>query len=89
MQYITTKYLSPTNNKGGRIKASTSYANESLTIAYDYSLDCEQAHAKAAMELARKLEWNGEYAAGGNESGYVFVFCGMSNMYGTDIAEAA
>jgi len=89
MQYIQTKFLPASNTKGSRIKATTSFGNDSITIAYDYSLDTEQAHAKAAMKLARKLEWNGEYAAGGNDSGYVFVFCGMSNMYGTDIAEAA
>ena len=89
MQYIQTKYLPATNTKGSRIKATTSFGNDSVTIAYDYSLDCEQAHAKAAMELARKLEWNGEYAAGGNDSGYVFVFCGNSNLFHTDIMEAA
>jgi len=83
MQYIQTKYLSPTNNHGGRIKAKASAAHESLTIAYDHALDVEQAHAKAAMALAAKLEWNGEYAAGGNETGYVFAFIGNSNLYAT------
>jgi hypothetical protein len=83
MQYITTKYLSPTNTKGGRIKASTSYGNESLTIAYDHSLDVEQAHAKAAMMLADKLDWQGEYACGGNDSGYVFALIGHCNVYST------
>jgi hypothetical protein len=84
MQYITTKYLQPTNTKGGRIKASTSYGNESLVIAYDHSLDVEQAHASAAMQLASKLDWQGEYAAGGNESGYVFALIGHSNVYSTE-----
>ena len=51
MQYIKTKFLPNTN----RIKAQASAANESITLAYDYSLDCEQAHAKVAMELAKKL----------------------------------
>jgi hypothetical protein len=84
MQFIQTKYLPATNTKGSRIKATTSFGNDSITIAYDYSLDCEQAHAKAAMELARKLEWNGEYAAGGNDSGYVFAFISHSNIYSTE-----
>jgi len=84
MQYITTKYLQPTDTKGGRIKASISYGNDSLTIAYDHSLDCEQAHAKAAMLLADKLDWKGEYAAGGNESGYVFALIGHANVYSTE-----
>jgi len=83
MQYIETKYLSPTNHKGGRIKAKASSAPGSLTIPYDHSLDIEQAHAKAAMALAAKLDWRGEYAAGGNETGYVFAFIGNSNIYAT------
>jgi len=83
MQYIETKYLRPTNTKGGRIKAKASSASDSLTIPYDYSLDVEQAHAKAAMQLAAKLDWHGEYAAGGNDSGYVFAFIGNSNLYAT------
>jgi len=83
MQYIQTKYLSPTNNHGGRIKAKASAASDSLTIAYDHALDIEQAHAKAAMALAAKLDWRGEYAAGGNDTGYVFAFIGNSNLYAT------
>jgi hypothetical protein len=83
MQYIHTKYLQPTDTKWGRIKAKASSANQSITIAYDHSLDCEQAHAKAAMLLATKLDWRGKYAAGGNDTGYVFAFIGNSNTYTT------
>ena len=83
MQYIETKYLRPTNTKCGRIKAKASSACDSLTIPYDHSLDVEQAHAKAAMQLAAKLDWLGEYAAGGNDRGYVFAFIGNSNLYAT------
>jgi hypothetical protein len=79
MQYIQTKYLPNTS----RIKAKASSASESITIAYDHSLDTEQAHAKAAMLLANKLDWLGEYAAGGNDTGYVFAFIGNSNTYST------
>ena len=84
MQYIQTKYLSPTDTKGGRIKAKLSYASESLTMPYDHSLDCEQAHAKVAMALAKKLHWLGDYASGGNETGYVFALIGNSNTYSTE-----
>jgi hypothetical protein len=83
MQYIETKYLPPTNHKGGRVKAKASSAPGSVTIPYDHSLDIEQAHAKAAMALAAKLDWRGEYAAGGNDRGYVFTFIGHSNLYAT------
>ena len=72
----------PNSNK---VKAKASFSNESLIIAYDHSVDVEQAHAKAAMQLAKKLDWNGEYAAGGNESGYVFAFIGNSNTYTTEV----
>ena len=80
MQYIQTKFMPNTN----KVKAKASYSNESLTMAYDHSLDCEQAHAKVAMALAKKLDWKGEYASGGNETGYVFAFIGNSNTYTTE-----
>jgi hypothetical protein len=35
------------------------------------------------MMLANLLDWKGEYAAGGNDSGYVFAFIGSSNTYAT------
>lgn len=79
MQYIKTKYL-PNSN---RIKATTSYGTDSIAMPYDYSLNVEQAHAKVAMALAQKLEWLGEYVAGGNETGYVFVIAVNSNQYST------
>ena len=85
MQYIITKYLPATDSKGGRIKAKASCAPQSLTIPYDHALDIEQAHAKAAMQLAGELDWLGEYAAGGNETGYVFAFIGGSNTYTTGV----
>jgi len=86
MQYISTKYLPATDTKGGRIKAKASSAPHSLIIPYDHSLDVEQAHAKAAMQLAAKLDWQGEYAAGGNDTGYVFAFIGGSNLYASERA---
>jgi hypothetical protein len=36
------------------------------------------------MLLANKLDWRGEYAAGGNDTGYVFAFIGNSNLYTTE-----
>ena len=84
MQYIHTKFLAPTNHKGARIKASSSSDGKSIIRSYDYSLDCEQSHGAVAMELARELDWSGEYAAGGNDTGYVFAFIGSSNLYSTE-----
>ena len=72
-QAIETKYLGATNAKGGRIKA-TAWAG-SITVPYDYALDAQENHEKAAIMLRRKLNWQGKYAQGGNVKGdgYYFV----------------
>lgn len=54
-QAITTKYLGPTNSKGGRIKAEAEAG--SVTIPYPYELSTENAHLLAAAELAQQLGW--------------------------------
>ena len=72
-QAIETRYLGPTNTKGGRIKASA-WAG-SVTLPYDHALSTEKNHAKAAFALLLKMGWNGKYAQGGNVKGdgYYFV----------------
>jgi hypothetical protein len=72
-QAIETKYLGPTNTKGGRIKA-TAWAG-SVTLPYDHALSAEKNHKKAAFALLLKLRWNGTYAQGANVKGdgYHFV----------------
>jgi hypothetical protein len=72
-QAIETKYLGATNAKGGRIKA-TAWAG-SITLPYDYALDAQENHEKAATMLRRKLNWGGKYAQGANVkgNGYYFV----------------
>lgn len=55
MQAITTRYHGPTNHRGSRIKAVC--AAGSITIAYDYSLDEEGVHRKAAFALRDTLGW--------------------------------
>ena len=72
MQAIQTRYLGPTNTRGSRIKA-TAYAG-SITVDYDHSLRTEEAHAVAAVALARKLGWDGYLICGGLHDSYVFVF---------------
>lgn len=78
MQTIITKYLSPTNQRGSRIKASQSASYlggpKSITIGWDYALSTEQNHRAAAMAFAAKMDWTGNWACGDNGSaGYVFV----------------
>jgi hypothetical protein len=72
-QAIETRYLGPTNTKGGRIKA-TAWAG-SVTVGYDYALDVQENHKAAADALIAKLGWTGTFAQGGNVKGdgYYFV----------------
>lgn len=77
MQAIQTRYLSPTNTRGARIKAWA--AAGSITISYPYELSGQAVHRKAAEALLEKLGWNdahyGGLLGGQLESGdYAFVF---------------
>jgi hypothetical protein len=78
MQAITTKFLSATNTRGSRIKATCDAG--SVTISYPYELDYPDTHRKAAQALVDKLGWNtdsyGNLIVGGlpNNAGCVFVF---------------
>lgn len=65
-QAIITKYLGPTNHRGSRIKVKA-YAG-SKTYAWDYSLDVNENHTKAAVTFAEELGWldRGETLMGGS-----------------------
>ena len=69
---ILTKYIGPTNCRGSRIKAYTE-TGESVTIPFDYSLDGEARHRKAAQALMDKMGWPNELVSGGIAGGYAFV----------------
>jgi len=73
MKAIFTKYIPATNTKGSRIKAYDGGKNQK-TISYDNALNSEELHAKAAIELCKKMNWKGELISGGFNNGYVFVF---------------
>ena len=73
MQAITTKWLSPTDTKDARIKA-TSSSGLTITIPYDNELEEEQAHRVAAVALRKKLNWtDGELVGGSITTGFAFV----------------
>ena len=82
-QSITTKYLSPTNTRGSRIKATASGAGNgySHTHDWDYALGTADNHIEAAKALAIKLQWDthdnyleGPWTGGGyKDGGMVFV----------------
>ena len=55
MQTITTKYLSATNTKGARIKATHTGDYTSVTEGYDYSLNSADNYCKVAELLAKNL----------------------------------
>lgn len=69
---IVTKYLGPTNTKGGRIKATTDNGRYSVTI--DYPHESRYPHADAALALCWKMGWTGTLIEGGTADGSVFVF---------------
>jgi hypothetical protein len=73
---IVTKYLGPTDTRGGRVKARLSDhgpGDPTLTVGYDYALDIYANHAEAARQFAIKFRWDGEYSAAATSDGYVFA----------------
>lgn len=77
MQAIQTRYLSPSNFRGPRIKAWC--AAGSITIPYPHELSGLTVHRKAAQLLAVKLGWTdpayGPLLGGCLPNGdYAFVF---------------
>lgn len=67
MQAIVTKYLGPSNVRGSRIKATCQAG--SLTLSWDDSLNPDSNHRAAAIALADKLQWNGQWVSGSLPSG--------------------
>lgn len=59
MQAIRTKYIGPTDTRGGRI-AATCQAGR-IVMGYDHSVSSEQAHRAVAEALVAKLCWNTDY----------------------------
>lgn len=76
MKAILTKYIGPSNTKGGRIIASDCDGNK-VTISYpDEISGYEECHRVAAEKLCAKMQWKGEMVAGAIKGGYAFVFTG-------------
>ena len=73
MQAIITKYLGPTNTRGGRFKAVCQAG--SITVPHEYRGSVVE-HTEAARALAEKLGWDGTFigAALPDGKGYAFVF---------------
>jgi hypothetical protein len=76
MQAIFTKYITPTNTRGARIKAWCE--SGSVTIPYPHEFGSEEAHAMAARTLRLNLKWQNDMVQGvaplaGTNAAYVFV----------------
>lgn len=78
---ITTKYISASNVKGSRIKATVwnwvKNKPESITISYPHHLSNELVHFEAVKALVKKLDLQvsiDNMRFGGLENGYCFCF---------------
>ena len=74
---IQTKYLSPTNTKGARIKAWATGRPWSTTIPYDYSKSHELPHFEAVKAYLEKHKFECDIQGmrfGSVDNGYVFCF---------------
>lgn len=76
MVAIQTKYISPTNSRGARIKAWTD-TGFSVYISYPHEHSHEVCHYQAVKALVEKHKLDWDLTAmryGGTEKGYVFCF---------------
>ena len=55
MQAIETKYISPTNSRGSRVKATAEAG--SVTLSWDHSLNRVENHKAACEALIKKMGW--------------------------------
>jgi len=91
-QSITTKYLSPTDHRGSRIKATATGMRNGCTFTHDwdYALGTTDNHIAAAKGLVGKLEWlwlKGQWIGAGFTAGnMVFVQDNGDNFCGADMA---
>lgn len=78
LQGIETYYIGPTNYKPGRVKARA--YSSSAVVEWDYALNIECNHRRAAMALIQKNAWpvTGwiQGGAAGKDGGYYFVHHG-------------
>ena len=74
MQAIVVKFISATNTKGARLKATAK--GGSLTIGYPHDLHNEDKYRAAALALCDKMKWPSETLIEGvlPNGNSVFVF---------------
>ena len=78
LQAIETRYLSPANVRGARVKATASAG--SVTLGWDHALNPDENHAAAARALCARFDWKGTLATGCLATGHrVHVFTGRED----------
>jgi len=87
MQTITTKYFGPGNRRGARIRAAHTAGAHTVTLPWDHEYDAETNHRRAAVALAVKLGWDGEWIGGclnARQNVYVLVSGAMIDGFRVD-----
>jgi hypothetical protein len=69
---IETRYLGPTDDHGTRIRALSSKGH-GLVLAWDYELNDEGNHVRAARALAENARWFGSWVGASTREGFLFV----------------
>ena len=78
LQAIETRYLSPTNVRGARVKATAGAG--SVTLGWDHALNPDENHAAAARALCARFDWKGTLATGQLATGHrAHVFTGRED----------
>ncbi|MEK9735985.1 MAG: hypothetical protein VW239_01515 [Candidatus Nanopelagicales bacterium] len=70
---IRTQYRGPTSTKGAAIIATAFPGGSFTQIPYPYGLNVFEAHASAAIKLAKRLGLEGQLVVAPTKTGYVFV----------------
>lgn len=73
---ITTKYLGPTDTKGGRIVAR--HGPSKISVPWDHSINAEGNHIAAAHLLKRRLGYEDDTVAGHS---LVTAYCEFETIY--------
>ena len=63
MQAIVTKFFGPSGKHGARVKATAQAG--SMFIAWNNALNYEANHRAAALALASRYGWSGQWVGGG------------------------
>ena len=70
---IFTRYYSPTNYKGARVKAFTESGRKVWT-SWHADHDVDDAHNHAAQRLCEEMEWDGTLLRSNTNTGAVYLF---------------